>query len=39
MILYESALCEHARKEPFGGKYFRNFYIHYKLNDVTLSSS
>ena len=39
MILYESALCEHARKEPFGGKYFRNFYIHYKLNDVTLPSS
>jgi len=39
MILYESALCEHARKEPFGGKYFRNFYIHYKLNDFTLPSS
>ena len=31
MILYESAVCEHARKEPFGGKYFRNFYVHYKF--------
>ena len=34
MILYESAVCEHARKEIFGGKYFRNFYIHYKLQDL-----
>jgi len=33
MILYESALCEHARKEPFGGKFFRNFYIHYELKE------
>ena len=39
MILYESAVCEHARKEPFAGKYFRNFYIHYKLHDFTLPSS
>jgi len=39
MILYESAVCEHARKEPFGGNFFRNFYIHYKLNDFTLPSS
>jgi len=31
MILYESAICKHARKELFGGKYFRNFYVHYKL--------
>ncbi len=34
MILYESAVCEHARKEIFGGNYFRNFYIHYKLQDL-----
>lgn len=31
MILYESAVCEHGRKEPFQGKYFRNFFVHYKL--------
>jgi prolyl 4-hydroxylase len=31
MILYESAVCEHGRKEPFGGTYFRNFYVHYKI--------
>ena len=34
MILYESAVCPHARKEIFGGNYFRNFYIHYKLQDL-----
>tara|TARA_B100001250_G_C19746566_1_gene765606 strand:+ start:119 stop:1387 length:1269 start_codon:yes stop_codon:yes gene_type:complete len=33
MILYESAKCEHGRTEPFGGTYFRNFYVHYKLKD------
>jgi len=31
MILYESAVCEHARLEPFQGTYFRNFFVHYKL--------
>tara|TARA_R110000782_G_scaffold55710_5_gene117191 strand:- start:588 stop:1814 length:1227 start_codon:yes stop_codon:yes gene_type:complete len=31
MIMYESAVCEHARFEPFGGTFFRNFYVHYKL--------
>ena len=31
MILYESAICEHGREEPFGGTYFRNFYVHYKI--------
>ena len=31
MILYESAICEHGRLEPFGGTYFRNFYVHYKI--------
>ena len=36
MILYESALCKHAEKEIFAGNFFRNFYIHYKLNDFTL---
>jgi len=35
MILYESAKCEHGRLEPFGGTYFRNFYVHYKLKDWT----
>ena len=31
MILYESAICEHGRIEPFQGKSFDNFYVHYKL--------
>jgi prolyl 4-hydroxylase len=31
IILYESAICEHGRQEPFGGEYFRNFFVHYKL--------
>ena len=31
MILYESAICEHGRTEPFQGKSFDNFYVHYKL--------
>lgn len=35
MILYESAVCEHGRLENFGGNYFRNFYVHYKLKDWT----
>lgn len=33
MILYESATCEHGRLDPFRGNFFRNFYVHYKLND------
>ena len=35
MILYESAVCEHGRKEPLEGEYFRNFFVHYKLKDYT----
>tara|TARA_R100000734_G_scaffold19121_2_gene18277 strand:- start:10963 stop:12228 length:1266 start_codon:yes stop_codon:yes gene_type:complete len=31
MILYESAVCEHGRTKPFEGKYYRNFYTHYKF--------
>lgn len=31
MILYESAICEHARIKPFQGESFNNFYVHYKL--------
>jgi len=31
MILYESAVCEHGRTEPFQGKSFDNFFVHYKL--------
>jgi prolyl 4-hydroxylase len=30
MILYESAICEHGRKEPFGGTYFTDLDVHYK---------
>lgn len=33
MILYESAVCEHARIEKFEGNWFRNFFVHYKLTD------
>lgn len=33
IILYESAICKHGRPDPFQGKYFRNFYVHYKLAD------
>jgi prolyl 4-hydroxylase len=32
MILYESAVCQHGRKEPFGGTFFRNFYVHYQYD-------
>lgn len=31
IILYESAICEHGRKERFAGSYFRNLFVHYKL--------
>lgn len=37
MILYESAVCEHSRKHPFQGKFYNNFYLHYKLSDWTYS--
>lgn len=33
MILYESAICEHGRLEPFKGNFFRNFYVHYKFKN------
>jgi prolyl 4-hydroxylase len=33
MILYESAICEHGRKDPLEGDYFRNFFVHYKLKN------
>ena len=33
MILYESAKCEHGRNNLFGGTYFRNLFLHYKLKD------
>ena len=31
MIMYESAVCEHGRTEPFQGTYFNNFFVHYRL--------
>lgn len=31
MILYESAICDHARLDENPNEYFRNFYVHYKL--------
>jgi len=33
MILYESAICSHCRKQEFQGDFFRNFYVHYKLKN------
>lgn len=33
MIVYESAICQHGRTEPFEGEYFRNFFLHYTLAD------
>jgi len=35
MILYESAICKHGRKEPLNGDFYRNFYAHYKLLNYT----
>ena len=31
MIIYESAICEHGRTEPFEGVYFNNLFVHYKF--------
>lgn len=33
MIMYESAICEHGRTEPFQGTYFNNFFVHYKFKE------
>ena len=33
MIMYESAICEHGRSEPFGGTYFNNCFVHYKFKE------
>lgn len=35
MVLYESAACQHGRTERFEGTYFRNMFLHYKLQDWT----
>lgn len=37
MVLYESAKCEHGRKEVFEGEYYRNLFVHYKLLDYEFS--
>lgn len=37
MILYESAICAHGRTKPLNGKYYRNFFVHYKLKNYNLS--
>ena len=31
MVLYESAICEHGRKEMYQGKFYNNFFVHYKF--------
>ena len=33
MILYESAICEHGRIEPFKGNFYNNLFVHYKFKD------
>lgn len=33
MILYESAKCSHGRDSRFEGKYYRNLFVHYTLQD------
>jgi hypothetical protein len=33
IILYESATCLHGRPTQFEGTYYRNFYVHYRLQD------
>ena len=33
MILYESAICAHGRNERLLGEFYRNFYVHYKLEN------
>jgi prolyl 4-hydroxylase len=33
MILYESAICQHARLKPLAGDYFNNIFLHYSLVD------
>lgn len=30
-LLYESASCSHGRNATFEGKFYRNFYVHFKL--------
>lgn len=31
MVLYESAVCEHGRKNLFEGEFFNNMFVHYKI--------
>jgi len=33
MIMYESAICEHGRLQPFEGTYFNNCFVHYKFKE------
>lgn len=35
MILYESAICQHGRPDPFDGEFYRNMFIHYSLSNYT----
>lgn len=31
MLLYESAVCQHARFKPFDGEFYNNLFVHYSL--------
>lgn len=31
MLLYESAVCQHARFKPFEGEFYNNLFVHYTL--------
>lgn len=33
MVLYESALCQHARLDPLDGEGFTNMFVHYSLSN------
>lgn len=39
ILLYESAICLHGRKDEFEGEYYRNMYIHYKLKNWEYESN
>ena len=34
VLFYESSICRHGRPTPFKGKFYRNLYMHYTVNNV-----
>lgn len=35
IVLYESAICQHARLNPLKGDYFNNMFLHYSLSEYS----